>query len=158
MSRMTRFSILASAAAVVVASVALAAVPGKTTEVEVEPAVDRAQPLRVRPSHLLQHDGAELYRELCASCHGVDADGNGPAATTVPVPTPPLTHLKRAGVSKRHWTYVIQAGCEDSHHWAPDGSETMPCWQRIFRQSLGDDAGALLVSAKLADYLESIQR
>jgi mono/diheme cytochrome c family protein len=154
---MTRLLIIAFAAAVA-ASPALAASPGGTTGAQAAgPAVAVTQPLRVQPWHLLRHDGAELYQELCASCHGADGAGYGPAAEALPVPAPALTHLRRANVPREHWTYVITAGCEDHHHWAPDGTQTMPCWQRIFRQALGNNAAPLMVSTRLVDYLESIQ-
>ncbi len=158
MPRMTKPLIVAIAAALV-ASLALAIPPGKATEPQAEGAAAApARALRVQPWNLLQHDGAELYQEMCASCHGADGAGYGPAARALSVPAPPLTHLKQAGVPRQHWTYVIEAPCEDRHHWTPDGRETMPCWQRIFRQALGNDAGALLVTTKLSNYLESIQQ
>ena len=37
-------------------------------------------------------------------------------------------------------------------------TELMPCWSRIFRQATGTDAGALMVTAKLTDYLTEIQQ
>lgn len=151
---MTRCFVIGFALATV-ATWALAAAPGTATEDPAKgPAVGTTPVLRVQAWDLLQHDGAQLYQELCASCHG--AEGAGYARAT-PVPTRPLTTLKQRGVPRAHWTYVILAPYEDGHHWAPDGNETMPCWQRIFRQALGHDAGPLLVAKKLTGYLESIQ-
>ena len=120
---------------------------------EVQPEV-----VRVDKWLLLQSSGAELYGELCASCHGAEGKGNGPAARSLAVYPPPLDHLEKDGVAESHWTYVVLAPCEDVHHWGPDGTKTMPCWQRIFRQALGGtDAGPMLVSAKLETYLKGIQ-
>lgn len=161
MTRVTRLLVIAFAGALV-ASLALApASQGKVAGTQAEDAEAEAAPtqvLRVRPGHLLHHDGAQLYQELCASCHGAAATGNGPEARALAVPPPPLTHLRRAGVPRQHWTYVIRAGCEDHHHWAPDGSATMPCWRRVFRQALGNEAAPLLVSTKLVAHLESLQK
>ncbi|WP_254054647.1 cytochrome c [Roseovarius sp. EL26] len=38
-------------------------------------------------------DGAAFFSENCASCHGSDAQGSGPAASGLPVPPPNLTTL-----------------------------------------------------------------
>ena len=36
-------------------------------------------------------DGAEIYRDACAACHGPGARGDGPSAATLTVPPPDLT-------------------------------------------------------------------
>lgn len=117
-----------------------------------------AQPqvIRVQTWQLLQENGAGLYRQLCASCHGAVGAGNEPATTAL-TPAPPLTQLQRKGVPRAHWAYVILSPSEDPHHWGPKGRETMPCWRRLFREALGNDAAPLTVSARLVDYLETIQ-
>ena len=61
------------------------------------------------------------------------------------------------GVPREHWTYVIHSPCEDAHHWAAHGTETMPCWRQIFREALNSPNLPMLVSAKLGDYLEGVQ-
>ena len=38
-------------------------------------------------------EGAKLYDAYCASCHGRDGKGNGPAAKAMPTPVPDLTQL-----------------------------------------------------------------
>ena len=44
--------------------------------------------------------GAELYREFCASCHGVKGHGNGPVASSLRQKVPDLTLIaKRRGGS-----------------------------------------------------------
>jgi len=40
--------------------------------------------------------GAEIYRSHCATCHGVDAQGDGPMAEILAVDTPGLTGLAAA--------------------------------------------------------------
>ena len=118
----------------------------------------RPEVARVDQWQLLQRNGAQLYEDLCATCHGADGSGAGLAARSLPVYPPPLNRLAKAGVPEEHWTYVILAPCEDAHHWGPHGAGTMPCWQRVFRQALGGtDAGPMLVSAKLRTYLKEIQ-
>jgi len=140
-----------------------------TVAVPPDPAPDKlgetAADIAVQPEvvlvdkwRLLQSDGAQIYDNLCASCHGAEGRGAGRAARSLAVYPPPLDHLAKAGVPEEHWTYVILAPCEDAHHWGPHGAATMPCWQRVFRQALGGtDAGPMLVSAKLSTYLREIQ-
>jgi hypothetical protein len=106
---------------------------------------------------LLQDSGAELYHKMCASCHGVVGTGNGPVARSLSVHPPALNNLEELGVPKEHWTYVVVSSCDDRHHWGPEGYATMPCWKRVFRQTLGHEAAPMLVSAKLTEYLERIQ-
>ncbi|MCA0928986.1 c-type cytochrome [Ruegeria profundi] len=38
-------------------------------------------------------EGAELYRHFCATCHGIDAAGQGPMAGVLLIPPPDLTKL-----------------------------------------------------------------
>ena len=118
----------------------------------------RPEVVRVDKWRLLQRSGAQLYENLCASCHGEEGSGADPATLGLAVYPPPLNRLAKAGVPEEHWTYVVLAPCEDAHHWGPHGAATMPCWQRVFRQALGGaDAGPMLVSAKLQKYLKEIQ-
>lgn len=137
---------------VLVAALSPAAIPAGSTEAA------STEQIRVQPGHLLQNSGSELYHELCASCHGLRGVGNGPMSSALAIPAPALNRLRDAGIPREHWTYVIESPCDDRHHWAPDGNATMPCWKRAFREALGNDVAPLLVSAKLTDYLESIQQ
>ena len=115
------------------------------------------EPIRIDPWQLLQSDGGELYQQMCASCHGAKALGNGPAARTLGKYAPPLVTLSATNVPREHWTYVIQSPCDDKHHRTVSGVATMPCWQRAFREALGNDASPMLVTTRLVDYLETIQ-
>lgn len=115
------------------------------------------EPVRIDPWQLLQSDGEELYQQMCASCHGPEALGNGPAARSVAKNPPPLVTLSAVNVPRTHWTYVIQSPCDDAHHRAADGVTTMPCWKRAFREALGNSAAPMVVTTRLVDYLETIQ-
>jgi len=39
--------------------------------------------------------GSEMFKAYCASCHGVDGKGNGPAASAMKAPLPDLTQLSK---------------------------------------------------------------
>lgn len=129
--------------------------PGAVARVSTESASVWA--IHVDTWQLLQSDGSELYEQLCASCHGTVGPEQVLILEANPVVAPDLTHLSAAGVPRAHWTYVIESPCEDGHHWASHGIETMPCWRRIFREALNSSHLPMLVSAKLGDYLESVQ-
>lgn len=116
------------------------------------------QTVRVNKWKLYQGTGAEIYHELCSGCHGVEGVGDGPAWHSEEIPAPALNQLRKNGVDRQHWIYVINAPYEDSHHWAPDGTMTCPPLNWIFRQAIGSDAGPLLVTKKLVAYLEEIQQ
>jgi mono/diheme cytochrome c family protein len=101
--------------------------------------------------------GAEMYSAHCASCHGKDAKGDGPAAGALKVPPPDLTTLAK----QNHGRFpavrvyqVIQAGGSIAAH----GSKDMPMWGPIFR-SLGhqDQAQAEARIRNLVHYLETLQ-
>lgn len=42
-------------------------------------------------------EGAALYGDFCAVCHGVSAEGDGPMAEVLTVPPPDLTRLAEGG-------------------------------------------------------------
>ncbi len=109
---------------------------------------------------LISRDGAEIYQRLCASCHGSDGKGRGPAAAALPVPTPDLTQLTRWSSPGKyqalHVTYVLQNPIGESRQYTKGGTRTMPCWGNVFSQTLGNDAARVPVF-KLTQYLEGIQ-
>ena len=47
--------------------------------------------LSCAPPGLAAGDGAALFREACAACHGMDARGGGPTAALLTVEVPDLT-------------------------------------------------------------------
>lgn len=120
------------------------------------PAAEGTRVIRVGPWHLLQSSGDELYGHMCASCHGGQRVSGLATRSPEAVQAPPLTHLRHQGIPREHWVYVLESPCDDVHHGA-QGTQDMPCWSRIFRHALGNDAASLLVSTKLASYLDTIQ-
>jgi mono/diheme cytochrome c family protein len=101
--------------------------------------------------------GKEMYRQYCASCHGVDGKGDGPAAPALKVPTTNLTILsmKNGGTfPAAHVAAVIQGdGMTPAH-----GSKDMPVWGPIFHAMAGhSQAQVQLRIRNLVTYLETIQ-
>lgn len=104
--------------------------------------------------------GRELYVGHCANCHGVYADGMGPAAPTIPQYVPDLRQIAATndGVFPRELVRRIIDGRELPEEHADD---VMPKWGNEFQVGEGFAAQARgRVEAKivaLVDYLESIQ-
>jgi len=100
--------------------------------------------------------GALLYRNYCATCHGMAAKGNGPAAPALKTPPPDLTVMARNNDGKfpdLKVLHILENGTEVAAH----GSKEMPIWGPIFR-SMGPDRNlGRLRQVNLTDYLKSIQ-
>lgn len=98
--------------------------------------------------------GRKLYYQYCASCHGTDATGNGPAATAMKNAPPSLKNLKDAdGKYPALKVKNIIAGEVDV---TAHGSREMPVWGRYFREKKGSSEAQLDIYA-LTKYLESFQ-
>ena len=101
--------------------------------------------------------GAEMYREHCASCHGKDGKGDGPASDALKVRPPDLTILakRKGGKFPAGDVYqVIKWGGGIVGH----GSKEMPVWGKAFMAASGrNEAKADQRIKDLVRYLESIQ-
>lgn len=106
---------------------------------------------------ILPVSGAELYREFCATCHGRDARGNGPAAPALQKVPPDLTRISErnggAFPAERVKDYISGESSLLSH-----GSREMPIWGPIFRQADRDYELGLIRLHNVTVYLESLQR
>jgi len=101
-------------------------------------------------------NGATLFHSYCASCHGVDGKGHGPAAPALKVKVPDLTEitLRAGGEFPRVRIRDIIEGKESP---VPHGSREMPVWGPLFHQIGADqDLGNVRVD-NLASYIQSIQ-
>lgn len=99
--------------------------------------------------------GPDLFRTYCASCHGVDGKGKGPAAPALKGSVPDLTLLSKRNRGKfpaAHVREVIIGGQVVAH-----GSREMPIWGPIFHQVEGDQDWGNVRVENLVKYLASIQ-
>jgi mono/diheme cytochrome c family protein len=101
--------------------------------------------------------GKEMYKQYCASCHGLDGKGDGPAQPALKVPATNLTtlSLKNGGMFPgAHISAVLQGDSLTPAH----GSKDMPVWGPIFHSMGGhSQAQVQLRIRNLVNYLETIQ-
>lgn len=100
--------------------------------------------------------GPDLFRAYCASCHGVDAKGAGPAAPALKARVPDLTLLARRNRGEFPAVRVREAIMGDKVV-AAHGSREMPIWGPIFHQVEYDMDWGNVRLANLVEYLQSIQ-
>ncbi|MGC1580324.1 MAG: cytochrome c [Candidatus Acidiferrales bacterium] len=111
------------------------------------------QPL---PSLIRSTNGPDLFRAYCASCHGIDAKGHGPAAVALKPKVPDLTVLaknNRGQFPEQRVRKVIMGDDIVAAH----GSREMPIWGPIFHQIEEDVDRGYVRLDNLVKYLESIQ-
>jgi len=104
-------------------------------------------------------DGASIFGNYCAACHGLDGRGNGPVSKALKQEVPDLTRLSlrnNGAFPAIHVRTVITFGADDllSAH----GSKEMPIWGPTFHEiEFDQDLGNVRLE-NVTTYLESIQR
>jgi mono/diheme cytochrome c family protein len=101
--------------------------------------------------------GKEMYIQYCASCHGKDGKGDGPAASALKVAPSNLATLS----ARNNGTFPeikISRIIEGNDDLAAHGSRDMPTWGQVFHQMEGGGpATGKLRVANLTAYLKSLQ-
>jgi mono/diheme cytochrome c family protein len=101
--------------------------------------------------------GKKTYMEYCAACHGEDAKGMGPAASSLKTPPSDLTTLAKRHSGKFPEDYVAQVirfGKPIQAH----GSVDMPVWGPIFNARDKFNEVAVRQRIKnLCEYLATLQ-
>lgn len=102
--------------------------------------------------------GHEMYVNYCASCHGVDAKGNGPAAPALKTPPPDLTTLAQRNGGKFP-SLRVRNILDEQETVVAHGNKEMPVWGPVLRAvSGGNETIARMRIANLSRYLESLQQ
>ena len=112
--------------------------------------VDQAPMKRTQAS-----DGAGMFNAYCASCHGLDGKGGGPAAKALAKAPADLTKI----TARNRGTFPaikIKRYIEGADEIAAHGSRDMPVWSTLFR-SMQPDTVPLRIQA-LSDFIASIQQ
>lgn len=100
--------------------------------------------------------GQEMFLAYCAACHGKEAKGDGPAASTLKVAPADLT-----GLTKKYGKYPamkVTTVLSGQANLAAHGNTEMPVWGPIFsRISQGHESEVQQRIANLNHYIESLQ-
>jgi len=101
--------------------------------------------------------GAEMYQTYCASCHGIDGKGSGPAAGALKKAPPDLTQLAKH--NKGHLPdFRILRIIDGYEITAAHGSRDMPIWGDYFRMKQRDEEIVAVREHILVEYIRSIQQ
>jgi len=101
--------------------------------------------------------GRELYVAYCASCHGMEGRGDGPAAEALRMSPTDLTLLARkyGGTFPRARVQRLLGGLEG---FPAHGGKRMPVWGPVFIPVSPADSHSAALIDRLVRYLESIQQ
>jgi mono/diheme cytochrome c family protein len=108
-------------------------------------------------STILPVDGAKIFRNYCASCHGVNGSGNGPVAPALKTKVPLLTTLAQ----RNHGTFPtarVRRIITGDEGRAAHGSREMPVWGPVFHQIQNDQDLGYVRLQNVTQYLISIQQ
>jgi mono/diheme cytochrome c family protein len=100
--------------------------------------------------------GKEMFHSYCASCHGPDGKGNGPAATALKTHPTDLTVLAKQSGGK-YPSMKVMTSIRDGA-LAGHGSKDMPIWGPILSSVSADDPGVVDQRvANLVAYIGTLQ-
>jgi mono/diheme cytochrome c family protein len=101
--------------------------------------------------------GKEMFLSYCASCHGKDAKGDGPAATSLKALPADLTGLAKRNGGK-YPSDKVTSILRGQANLVPHGDQEMPVWGPVFwRMSGGHEELVQQRIANLNRYLETLQ-
>ncbi len=102
--------------------------------------------------------GKEMFMSYCASCHGKDAKGDGPAASALKQAPADLTMLAKQNGGK-YPSDKVTSILRGQSRLVAHGDQDMPVWGPVFwRMSQGHEEQVQMRVANLNRYLESIQQ
>jgi mono/diheme cytochrome c family protein len=101
--------------------------------------------------------GKDMFANYCASCHGADGKGNGPAAAALRILPANLTVLSQkngGNYPAMRIASILRGDAELSAH----GSKEMPVWGPLFRSvSGGHESEVQQRISNLTTYIETLQ-
>lgn len=108
-------------------------------------------------SAIVPLDGETIFRNYCASCHGLGGEGDGPVTQALKVKPSKLTTLtqRNHGQFPAERVRRIVAGDEVS---AAHGSREMPIWGPMFHQIDYDRDLGYVRLQNVTEYLKTLQR
>lgn len=111
----------------------------------------------MRAQMTLSIDGARLFTQYCAACHGTRGLGDGPMVPALKTKVPDLTLIaKRNG--GEFPTDRVQGVVAGDKPALAHGTREMPVWGPIFSSDISDrDYGKLRIY-NVTKYLETLQK
>jgi mono/diheme cytochrome c family protein len=107
------------------------------------------------PGSAQGNEGAALFKTLCASCHGIDGRGDGPAAEAM---QPRPTDLTTSTLNLAELMRVIDGRRTVRAH----GDGSMPVWGREFKEAMAgsgrENRDSLRQVQMLAEYVRSLEK
>jgi mono/diheme cytochrome c family protein len=105
--------------------------------------------------------GMEMYQQLCASCHGVSGQGDGPVASLIKIGVPDLTRLAHRDGGEFP-TEDVRRTIDGRFDRPAHGARDMPVWGwQFYNSANANDAEERAVVDSMIDrlvvYLRSIQ-
>jgi mono/diheme cytochrome c family protein len=110
-----------------------------------------------RPSLVESVAGRDSFEFYCASCHGMNATGDGPVASALRTRPADLTTLARRNGGAFPRERVVDFVTGTGRTLAAHGTTEMPIWGPLFRAFDPSDARVRVRIDNLVTYLESLQ-
>jgi mono/diheme cytochrome c family protein len=101
------------------------------------------------------NSGAQMFKDYCASCHGVGGRGDGPAVAFLKTPPPDLRLMAQRNSGKYPALRVKAILTQGPDSTRAHGDLDMPTWGGLFRSS--HYGSPELRIANLTTFIESIQ-
>lgn len=103
-------------------------------------------------------EGAQIYQEHCASCHGIDGRGHGAAAASLKQPVPDLTLISQKNNGKFPYRGVrnLIEGIETPTR--AHGTRAMPVWGPVFHEVEADEDWGEVRLDSVTRHIESMQQ
>jgi mono/diheme cytochrome c family protein len=101
--------------------------------------------------------GKEMFMSYCASCHGKDAKGDGPAAAALKQAPADLTALAKQNGGK-YPSDLVTSVLRGQTKLIAHGDQDMPVWGPVFwKMSQGHEEQVQMRIGNLNHYIESLQ-
>lgn len=110
------------------------------------------------PAQTLPLDGAGLFGDYCAACHGARGIGNGPMAPALKNKVPDLTLIAKRNGGMFPSDRVQAAIAGDQPIGLSHGTREMPVWGPVFSSDISDRDYGKLRLYNVTKYVESLQK
>jgi mono/diheme cytochrome c family protein len=118
----------------------------------------KAQVKKIPAPYTLASSGKDMYVAYCASCHGKNGKGDGPAASalkSVPTDLTQLAAKNKGTFPENYVSQTIKGDFDTPSH----GSKDMPVWGPIFgAMGTKSDGVVQLRIRNLTKYIASLQQ